>query len=127
MKKKDILDRHDIESIVNHFYENVRKDILLSSMFDHVDWEKHLPLMYDFWDNVLFYTGNYTGNPMVKHQMAHGRNPMKPAHFDRWLELLYETLDEFYDGKNTILLKERAKSIATIMQIKLFGNEHSLY
>lgn len=123
MKKKDILDRHDIESIVNHFYEKVRKDDFLGRMFDHVNWEKHLPLMYDFWDNVLFYTGNYTGNPMVKHQMAHGRNPMTPAHFEKWLMLFYEVLDESYAGKNTEMLKERSKSIATIMQIKLFGNE----
>ena len=127
MKKKDILNRHDIESVVNNFYEKVRKDDLLRSMFDHVDWEKHLPLMYDFWDNVLFHTGNYTGNPMAKHQKAHSLNPMKPAHFEQWLKLLFETLDEFYDGKNTTLLKERAKSIATIMQIKLFGNELTIY
>ena len=123
MKKKDILNRQDIESVVNHFYDKVRKDDVLSRMFDHVDWEKHLPVMYDFWDNVLFYTGKYTGNPMAKHLMAHGRNPMTSTHFERWLKLFYEVLDESYAGKNTTLLKERANSIAKIMQIKLFGNE----
>ncbi|MBK9565033.1 MAG: group III truncated hemoglobin [Saprospiraceae bacterium] len=123
MKKKDILNRQDIESVVNHFYDKVRKDDILSRMFDHVDWEKHLPVMYDFWDNVLFYTGKYTGNPMAKHLMAHGRNPMTSTHFERWLKLFYEVLDESYVGKNTTLLKERANSIAKIMQIKLFGNE----
>ena len=123
MKNKDILNRQDIESVVNHFYDKVRKDDILSRMFDHVDWEKHLPVMYDFWDNALFYTGKYTGNPMAKHQMAHGRNPMTPSHFERWLKLFYEVLDESYVGKNTTLLKERANSIAKIMQIKLFGNE----
>ncbi|MFZ1454947.1 MAG: group III truncated hemoglobin [Saprospiraceae bacterium] len=123
MKNKDILNRQDIESVVNHFYDKVRKDDILSRMFDHVDWEKHLPVMYDFWDNVLFYTGKYTGNPMAKHLMAHGRNPMTSTHFERWLKLFYEVLDESYVGKNTTLLKERANSIAKIMQIKLFGNE----
>ncbi len=105
MKKKNILNRHDIESIVNYFYDKVRKDDILVPMFGHVDWKKHLPLMYDFWDNVLFYTGNYTGNPMAKHLMAHGRNPMTPAHFERWLELFYEVLDELHTGKNTELLR----------------------
>ena len=105
MKKKNILNRHDIESIVNHFYDKVRKDDPLTPRFGHVDRKKHLPLMYDFWDNVLFYTGNYTGNPMAKHLMAHGRNPMAPAHFERWLELFYEVLDELHTGKNTELLR----------------------
>ena len=123
MKKKDIVNRADIEILVNNFYDKVRKDDLIGLMFDHVDWTKHLPLMYDFWDNVLFHTGNYTGNPMGKHMIAHARNPMTAVHFDRWLLLFFETVDEGYSGNNTQLIKERAKSIATIMQIKLFGNE----
>jgi hemoglobin len=126
MKKEDILNRQDIETIVNSFYIKVREDDMLSPMFNHVDWDKHLPLMYDFWDNVLFYTGNYSGNPMVKHQIAHERNPMNSSHFDRWLSLFDNTLDASYAGKNTKLLKERAKSIATIMQIKIIGDGMNL-
>jgi hemoglobin len=123
---KDIENRQDIEIVVNSFYDKVRHDDTISFMFDHVNWDKHLPLMYDFWDNVLFYTGNYTGNPMAKHQMAHNRNPMTTAHFERWLFLFNNTVNEIFKGKNAILLKERAKSIATIMQMKIIGNEISM-
>jgi hemoglobin len=122
MALQDISSRKEIEIIVNAFYDKVKEDVLIGTMFSHVNWEKHLPLMYDFWDNVLFYTGNYTGNPMVKHMMAHGQNPMTSEHFDRWLTLFYTTVDERYSGNNASLLKERAKSIALIMQIKILGN-----
>lgn len=126
MKNKDILNRTDVEIIVNNFYDKVMKDDLIGLMFEHVVWAKHLPLMYDFWDNVLFHTGNYTGNPMVKHILAHTRNPMTTAHFERWLMLFFVTVDESYVGNNATLIKERAKSIGTIMQIKLFGSSYEL-
>lgn len=120
---KDLENRLDIEIVVNSFYNKVRQDDMINFMFDHVNWEKHLPIMYEFWDNVLFYTGNYTGNPMEKHQMAHNRNPMTAAHFERWLSLFDMTVNELFMGYNANLLKERAKSIATIMQLKIIGND----
>ena len=49
-------------------------------------WEKHLPIMYDFWENVLFYTGQYTGNLMQVHRKANV-NPINSEHFERWLKL----------------------------------------
>ena len=126
MRKKDIANKQDLEIIVNHFYEKVKQDDLIAIMFEHVNWDTHLPLMYDFWDNVLFYTGNYTGNPMAKHMMANDRFQMTKNHFERWLMLFDKTVDELFSGKNAALLKERARSIATIMQIKIFGNEYVL-
>ena len=69
--KKDISNRADVELLVNSFYNKVREDELISFFFTKivaVDWEKHLPVMYDFWDNILFYAGKYEGNPMAKHR-----------------------------------------------------------
>jgi hemoglobin len=126
MAKTDIISRKDLELIVNTFYERVKKDPEIGFMFSHVDWEKHLPVMYDFWDNVLFHSGNYSGNPMTKHMMAHNRNPMTQEHFEHWLLLFFETIDGLYSGKNSKLLKERAKSIATIMQMKILGTHPTI-
>ncbi|MBK6563613.1 MAG: group III truncated hemoglobin [Saprospiraceae bacterium] len=122
MAKPDVTSRKDIEIIVNTFYEKVKLDTEIGFMFSHVDWDKHLPVMYDFWDNVMFHTGHYSGNPMAKHMMAHSGNPMNTGHFKHWLKLFSETLDGLYAGKNTELLKERAKNIAMIMQIKILGD-----
>ena len=69
--KKDIITRKDIELLVTNFYGKIKKDILIGPVFTdiaRVNWEKHLPLMCDFWENVLFYSGNYQGNPMDLHK-----------------------------------------------------------
>jgi len=39
--------------------------------------------------------------------------------------LFSETLDEFFEGSKTELMKQRAKSIATLMDIKLNHNQIS--
>ena len=67
--KNDITNRGDIEMLVNAFYDKVKTDDKIGLFFTdviHVNWEQHLPRMYDFWDNVLFQTGSYIGNPMQK-------------------------------------------------------------
>ncbi|MCB0659339.1 MAG: group III truncated hemoglobin [Saprospiraceae bacterium] len=118
MDKKDIKKRKDVEVLVDQFYNKIREDTLLQPMFAHVHWEKHLPIMYDFWENVLFYTGQYTGNPMQVHRKANAVNPINSEHFERWLKLFYGTVDEHFVGENADIVKERAASIAKIMQSK---------
>lgn len=120
--KKDIQNRDDIAKLVNRFYERVKKDELINIFFTEVikvDWERHLPVMYDFWENVLFHTGQYNGNPMIQHQQLHKRYPIHRQHFERWLQLFTDTTDELFKGDNAERIKQRATSIATIMQIKL--------
>lgn len=127
MKRKDITSRDDLVFLVDMFYETVKKDPTLSPMFLHVDWSKHLSVMYDFWDNVLFYTGKYQGNPMEKHRKALKMFDINENHFERWILLFFLTIDHHFKGKNAECIKERAKSIATLMQIKLLGSEKFVF
>ncbi len=76
--------------------------------------------MYGFWENAIFYSGTYSGNPIFVHDRIHQIHPMKPAHFDRWVKLFLSNVDELFEGANTELAKQRAVSIATVMQIKIF-------
>ncbi len=118
----DIENRDSIQKLVNAFYEKVRSDNLLSPIFEvkvKVNWEKHLPVMYDFWENVVFYTGGYAGNPMVVHKHLHERFPLSSADFARWLRLFTQTVDDMYSGDRAEMIKQRAISIATVMQIKI--------
>ncbi len=122
--KNDITNRADIELLINGFYNKVKKDPLIGFFFSEivpVNWEAHLPIMYGFWENVLFYTGTYEGNPMALHKNIHQKCPMKMEHFQRWTSLFIETVDELFDGDKAELAKQRAISIATVMQIKLFN------
>lgn len=121
--KKDILNSKDIEKLVNKFYDKVKEDKVISHFFNEVvkvDWEKHLPIMYRFWENVLFYTGNYNGNPMQQHLAIHAKHPFSIKDFTQWTILFNETVDELFEGENAELIKQRAQSISTIMQIKMF-------
>ena len=60
----DITDRRDVACLVNVFYDRVRDDGLLGTIFDdvaHVDLATLLPRISDFWGSVLFGTAKFTG------------------------------------------------------------------
>ncbi|MBS1947398.1 MAG: group III truncated hemoglobin [Bacteroidetes bacterium] len=120
--KKDIETRKDIELLVNEFYERVKNDDLIAFIFTavrKVDWNKHLPVMYDFWENILFQSGTYYGNPMALHKQLHQQVPLKQEYFQRWVYLFDQTVDDLFYGENASLVKKRASSIAEVMQMKI--------
>lgn len=122
--KKDILTRKDIETLVDAFYVKIKKDDVIGFIFSEisqVNWEKHLPVMYNFFENMLFYTGTYTGNPMELHKHINKMFPLRSVHFNRWNLLFSTTVDELFAGKTAQLVKQRAKSISTVMQIKILS------
>jgi len=122
--KKDIESRDDIELLVKSFYEKVKIDPVIGSIFTdiaRVNWEKHLPVMFDFWENTIFYTGSYSGNPMKSHQNLNRLFPLTKEHFSRWNQLFASTIDELFEGDKAVLAKQRAISISTVMQLKLFN------
>lgn len=126
--KNDIDTKADIELLVNSFYEKVRKDAIIGYIFNDVvkvNWQKHLPVMYTFWENVLFYTGGYDGNPVEMHKHLHRVTPLHREHFKQWEKLFTETVDELFEGEKATLAKQRAISISTVMQIKI-ANEPGL-
>jgi hemoglobin len=120
--KKDIETRADIELLINTFYSKVKKDTAIGYIFTDaikVNWEQHLPVMYRFWENVLFYTGGYDGNPVEIHKRLNSITPLQAAHFRQWLLLFNQAADELFEGEKTMLAKQRAESIATVIQIKI--------
>lgn len=67
---KNLESREDIELLVNSFYDKVVKDETIGFFFKDVikvDWDKHLPKMYSFWESILFGQMSYKGNPMAVH------------------------------------------------------------
>ncbi len=120
--KKDITTRKDIELLVDKFYEKVKNDNQIGFIFTDiakVNWEKHLPVMYDFFENMLFYTGSYTGNPMELHKHINRLFPLTDEHFKRWNGLFSTTVDELFNGDTAKLVKVRVMSISAVMQIKI--------
>ena len=82
-----------ISNLVETFYGSIRSDELLGPIFmAHVaDWTPHLARMKDFWASVTLESGRFRGNPMLKHIAVGGLDNM---HFDRWLVLWNQTLDD---------------------------------
>jgi hemoglobin len=114
---KDIEDRTDVEKMVNTFYDQVRQDELLAPIFEAAihDWAVHLPVMYDFWDSMLFGSGTYKGNPFSKHIPL----AIDEKHFNRWLDIFKQTLDNQFVGTKADEAKSRAESIAQVFVFKL--------
>lgn len=111
----DITARKDLVVLVNAFYDKVKSDALLGPVFSHVDWPRHLPVMYDFWCTLLLADGSYKGNPM----QAHLHLPIERAHFTQWLNLFQETVDENFAGEKADEIKMRAQAIAGVLQHKM--------
>ncbi len=120
--KKDITSRKDIERLIKMFYERVTADQLLGPIFNNVaniNWEKHLPIMCNFWENLLFFTGSYQGNPMELHRHLHKMMHLKAAHFQQWNHLFISTIDQLFEGKNALIAKQRAMNISSVMQFEI--------
>ena len=120
--KSDIKQQSDIELLVNEFYKKVREDDTLGIIFNEVvkmDWEHHIPLIVDFWETVLLDADKYHNNAMTPHFAINKIFPLQEQHFDRWIKLFFETLDEHFEGPITTLAKTRAKGVAGIMKIKM--------
>ena len=119
--KTDIRNRKDIEKLVNAFYEKVKTDEVIGYLFTDVakvNWELHLPKMYDFWENILFYSANYSGSPMAVHKELHQKSTMTQEHFQHWNELFNQTVDKLFEGAKADEIKNRARNISAAMMYK---------
>jgi hemoglobin len=66
----DIQKKEDFKTLVDSFYKKVLIDDVVGFIFTEIIdfiWEKHIPVIYDFWESLLFHTATYKGNPMIKH------------------------------------------------------------
>jgi hemoglobin len=129
VKKEDIKSRDDIIRLITSFYEKVTADPLIGFIFNDimkVNWEAHLPVMYDFWESQLLDEHKYTRNAMGVHFEVNRRIKLEESHFDRWLELFSSTLDELFTGDVAESAKKKARSIAAVMLFKMQQGDQGL-
>ncbi|MEO6837769.1 MAG: group III truncated hemoglobin [Ginsengibacter sp.] len=117
-EKKDILSLEDIKLLVDTFYDKVRKDQLIGPIFndriqDH--WPQHLAKMYTFWQTVLLGEHTYYGSPFPPHAQL----PVEKEHFERWLALFSQTLEELFTGEIAKEAIWRANKMAEMFQYKI--------
>ncbi|TBW30415.1 group III truncated hemoglobin [Gramella sp. KN1008] len=119
---KDIQNRKDIELLVDEFYKLVIKDEKIGHFFTRVvklDWDHHIPVMYDFWESSLLGKMKYKGNPMIKHIELSKKETLKEEHFNRWLNLWEKTIRKHFEGKKAETAIQRGRQIAELMKFKI--------
>ena len=120
---KDIRTRQDVHFIIHEFYDALLTDARINHFFEHLSDQHtlnhHLETIIDFWEDILFGTLKYGKNAMKPHFDLHKTKPFAKVHFEIWLNHLNTAIDTHFIGEKSLLMKTRAQSIATIMQIKL--------
>ncbi len=106
------VDEAFVSRLVEQFYSTIREDELLGPIFAEriADWPEHLGRMKAFWRSILFNSGEFSGNPMLKHMVIPG---LEERHFAHWLELFYATLRDLENTPGaSLLVGGRARMIA---------------
>ncbi len=120
--KPDIEGRPEIVRLVDRFYAKVRADRLIGPVFDDVakvNWSVHLPLLYSFWQTVLFGDGGYRGNPLAAHFRLVQMTPMEWPRFERWVGLFKQTVDELFAGTRAEHIKRVAEDMANVIHSRI--------
>ena len=123
--KLDIENRNHIEFLVAEFYKLATKDELIGKFFTTVmvlNWEKHIPVICNFWESMILGSHNYQGNQMLKHIELSRKEKLLPEHFERWQKLWKQTIDNNFEGKNAMVAKQKAHQIGGLMLLKVASN-----
>ena len=111
----EITTPEDVDRLVSTFYDRVLKDDLLSPHFAGIDLAHHLPRIAAFWALILIDQEGYKGNVFDRHAHLNINN----THFDRWVALFTQTVDELFVGEKAELAKQRAKLLQYTFVSKL--------
>ncbi|WP_207344070.1 group III truncated hemoglobin [Arthrobacter sp. E3] len=129
-ERKDISSREDILTLVETFYTRAFADELIGRIFTdvvHMDLPRHMPIMADFWQTVLFKAGLYSRNALKIHFDIHAQEPLTLEHFNRWLQLWTNTVDELFSGEKAEMAKVQAHLIAGSLHRRVTGRPASQY
>lgn len=116
-EKREIYSLEDIKFLVDKFYQKVKENELLGPVFTTViqnKWPQHLEKMYRFWETVLLEKQTYKG-PFS----PHAKLPVHQQHFDTWLDIWKQTINEHFKGAIAEEAKWRANKMAEMFISKI--------
>jgi hemoglobin len=111
----DIETRQDCERLVRAFYGRALEDPIIGWLFvdvAHLDLEAHVPRITSFWETILLGAQSYSGGAFRPHAALHLKARLRAGHFERWLALWYDTVDELFAGERAELAKAHALRVA---------------
>lgn len=122
--RPDIESRADCERLVRAFYGRALVDPIIGFIFVDVaklDLEAHVPVITSFWETVLLGERSYSGGAFAPHAALHAKVELREAHFERWLQLWFGTVDELFAGDRANLAKAHALRVARAFHQRLQG------
>jgi hemoglobin len=118
----DIETRDDCEQLVRAFYGRALTDPVIGWLFTDVarlDLEAHVPRIASFWETILLGARSYGGGAFAPHAALNARAQLRAGHFERWLWLWQQTVDELYAGERAQLAKAHAIRVARAFHQRL--------
>ena len=118
MVKADIQTLTDVKLMVDTFYGRVQEDDSIGPIFNSKlagRWPIHLEKMYTFWQTILLDEYTYSGRPFPPHAQL----PIEAAHFERWLQIFDQTVNDLFEGPVAEEAKSRGRKMAALFQVKL--------
>jgi hemoglobin len=113
--KPDLATRDDILQFIQNFYGQLLDDPVAAPVFAGIEMQSHIPKVVDFWESLVFGGGQYRGSPFEPHRPL----GLTSEHFTVWYGVFCSTLDDLFEGPQTTMIKERARSIAFVFSHKL--------
>lgn len=104
--------------MVDTFYGRVQEDDSIGPIFNSKlagRWPIHLEKMYTFWQTILLDEYTYSGRPFPPHAQL----PIEAAHFERWLQIFDQTVNDLFEGPVAEEAKSRGRKMAALFQVKL--------
>ena len=126
--KTDIEYDQDVVRLVDAFYGRLLEDDSISYIFKkhmRLSLEKHLPIMYDFWQSILLDKQSYRGNVMIKHIELNRLTALTDQNFSTWLSWWEQTIDTLFAGPVAETAKQKAQTMAALMQYKIKSSHDS--
>ncbi len=114
--RPDIESTADCERLVRAFYGKAMADEEIGWIFTDVaqlDLEAHVPVITAFWATNLLGAKSYRGGAFGVHAELHRKaGGLRHEHFERWLVLWCQTVDELFDGPVAAAAKVHALRVA---------------
>lgn len=121
--RPDIESPADCERLVRAFYGKAMVDEEIGWIFTDVaqlDLEAHIPVIASFWETILLDAQTYGGGAFGVHAELHRKaGGLRKEHFERWLVLWCQTVDELFDGPLAAAAKVHALRVANAFHGRL--------
>ncbi|TAN05810.1 MAG: group III truncated hemoglobin [Rhodanobacteraceae bacterium] len=118
--KRELNSPEAIADLVDVFYAKVVADAVLGPVFKGIDLQQHKPKVRAYWRKMLLgERDGYRRNMIAQHKALHARHPLQRRHFQRWLALFLQTVDERFSGSTAMRAKRLASMVATRLETLL--------